>query len=103
MASSDFLNLTSTFEAKFVPVMVVVELIFASPLGVISVIVGGAHVASVFVTRVVAFVNVGYRENTIASDELALAVVTYLKGADAVIALDPPVTYPTFVPSSAPR
>ena len=99
VASSDFLNLTSTFVAKFVPVIVVVSLTFGSPLGVISVIVGGAQYASVLVARV----DAGFNVNVIASLASAFTVVTYRKGAEAVIVFAPAAAVPTFAPADEPK
>jgi hypothetical protein len=97
--SSDLRNLTSTFVAKLVPVIVVELSIFVRPLGVISVIVGGDHTASVLVTRVAADFNV----NVIASLTSAFIVVTYKNAAEAVIDFAPAADVPTCVPSDAPR
>ena len=96
---SDFLNLTSTFEAKFVPVIVVVSSTLGNPLGVISVIVGGAQNASVLVASVAADFNV----NVTASFVSAFTVVTYRKDAEAVTDFAHATHYPTCVPSDAPR
>ena len=97
--SSDFLNLTSTFVAKLVPVIVVVSFTLGNPLGVISVIVGGAHTASVLVASVAADFNV----KVTASFVSAFTVVTYRKDAEAVTDFAPATHDPTCVPSDAPR
>ena len=83
--SSDLRNLTSTFVAKFVPVIVVVLSIFGRPLGVISVIVGGAQTASFFDCRLDMLFSVNVKRLFVS----ALTVVTYKNSPVAVIREEP--------------